>query len=491
MVSITKQDAHSCRIIYRTNGLSQALQFILKTIGRSISVSRINVICSARDFAIFLPLADTMEMDYGIVRTSEMCDSPVLMPEKMDEPCIIPDLGVYREWLESIMQNDRVPLFHYASMLRLPLFSTPEYYFSIHFFSDRQDVFSLGAISGLQQFASALAEELQETFASDIIIPGEFQSSDKISLLHKCPNLKTVVGKIHDIAQSKTMIMITGETGTGKELVADATHFLSLVADKPFIKVNCAAIAENLFESELFGHERGSFTGAQATRPGYFEMARGGSLFLDEIGELSLASQAKLLRVLDSGQYHRVGNPRPLHADARIIAATNRKLERMVQEGSFRRDLYYRLCIFPIHIPPLRERPDDIRVLTEHFIKMGMEGLGIFGVPQISRKEYARLEKHDWPGNVRELEFVVKRTLITMKHKSASDLHFEIMEHDKEFMPVEIEEDWPTLDELKNRYIKKVVEKTNGRLSGKNGAAAILGVHYTTLNTWLKNINKI
>lgn len=487
MAETAPQDAYSCRMIYRTNGLPHALRFILNAIQPAVPAERINVLCSARDFSIFLPLADTMEIDYGIVRRPETGDSPVLMPEKMNEPCIVPDLGIYQAWLESVMSDSRVPLFRFSSMLRLPLFSTPEYYFSLHFFSTRKDAFKLDQIAPLQELVAPLADELGETFASDIIVPDGSPLSEKVAQMRECPNLEPIIRKIEDVASSMTTVMITGETGTGKELVADAIHSLSPRAKKPFIKVNCGAIAETLVESELFGHEKGAFTGAQATRPGYFEMAKGGSLFLDEIGEMQLASQAKLLRVLDSGQYFRVGNPRSFQADVRIIAATNRNLEEMVREGRFRQDLYYRLCVYPIHILPLRERPDDIRLLARHFIEKGMAKLGIYGLPQISEEEYARLVKHDWPGNVRELEFVIERTLLKIRRKAPGRLHFEIMRQNRPKKPVDLEEDWPTLDELKNRYISKVIEKTNGRLSGKNGAAAILGVHYTTLNNWLKN----
>ena len=254
------------------------------------------------------------------------------------------------------------------------------------------------------------------------------------------------------------------------------------------MRVNCGAIAENLVDSELFGHEKGAFTGAHATRVGYFELAAGGTLFLDEVGELPLSAQVKLLRVLDSRTIMRVGNPRQISVDLRFVAATNRDLERMVDEGSFRRDLYYRLAVYPISVPPLRQRRTDIKTLTEYFISTKTKKMKLHLPPKLSHDEEDRLYLYHWPGNVRELEHVVERALINSRSGStAGELHFDLPESgSRKHSPIEPFQGWPTLEELNSRYIDAVLEKTGGRLTGPKGAAALLGIHYTTLRAHLK-----
>jgi Nif-specific regulatory protein len=223
--------------------------------------------------------------------------------------------------------------------------------------------------------------------------------------------MQEVYELVHKVAGTKATVLILGESGVGKELVANAIHYNSSTADGPFIKFNCAALPENIVESELFGHEKGSFTGAVAMRKGRFEMADGGSIFLDEVGELSLSMQAKLLRVLQEKTFERVGGSRPVKVDLRIIAATNRNLLDMVEKGTFREDLYYRLYVFPITIPPLRERGSDVILLADYFVTAYANESGK-DVRRISTPALNMLMAYHWPGNVRELENVIERSVI-------------------------------------------------------------------------------
>ena len=232
------------------------------------------------------------------------------------------------------------------------------------------------------------------------------------NLVGTARGMRLVYDQIAQVADSMATVLIRGESGTGKELVARALHFGSVRRDAPFISVNCAALPENLIESELFGHERGAFTGAQQQRKGRFELAHGGTLFLDEIGDISSAVQIRLLRVIQERTFERVGGDTPINVNVRIIAATNRNLEQAMQEGRFREDLYYRLNVFPIYLPPLRERRSDILLLAEHFLKKYAE---IYGkrIQRISTTAINMMMAYHWPGNVRELENCMERAVLT------------------------------------------------------------------------------
>ena len=231
------------------------------------------------------------------------------------------------------------------------------------------------------------------------------------NLVGTSPALQGALGLVRKVASSRSTALVTGETGTGKELVAGMIHGLSARADGPFIKVNCAALPETLLESELFGHERGAFTGADRTRIGRFEQAHGGTLFLDEIGDMAPSTQAKLLRVLQDREFTRLGGSRPLRVDVRIVAATNRDLEREMHAGRFREDLFYRLNVIRIAMPPLRERPDDVETLAAHFADHFAREMGRVE-RRLSAAALARLRAHGWPGNVRELRNVIERAVL-------------------------------------------------------------------------------
>lgn len=230
-------------------------------------------------------------------------------------------------------------------------------------------------------------------------------------IVAESPVMKDVLRLVHKVASTDVTVLITGESGTGKELIADLVHKLSARKDRVFLKLNCAAIPEGLLESELFGHEKGAFTGADRLKLGVFEMAHGGTLFLDEIGDMAPSLQSKLLRVLQNGTFLRLGATRETKVDVRIIAATNRDLSRMVKDGKFREDLYWRLNAFPIRLPPLRERREDILPLAEHFIKKYARKTGK-EIKEISREAAERLLRYEFPGNVREIEHIIERALI-------------------------------------------------------------------------------
>ncbi|MGQ0506242.1 MAG: sigma 54-interacting transcriptional regulator [Myxococcaceae bacterium] len=307
-------------------------------------------------------------------------------------------------------------------------------------------------------------------------------------IIGKDPSVKQLAELIDRVAPSSAAVAIFGESGTGKELVAKAIHARSTRVEKPFIPVNCAAISKDLIESELFGHEKGAFTGAMNARKGAFEEADGGTLFLDEIGELPLDLQAKLLRALESGEIKRVGAPRPIHVDVRIVAATNRDLLADARTGKFREDLYYRLCVIPLHLAPLRTRRGDIMTLSEHFIRsFAPKGQAVRFSPSASDK----LQTHTWPGNIRELRNVVHRALLLRKgpHIDVSDLSFdqETTNTDTGIAVPELPAGM-TLEAMLEKLERQIVENALKRFNNnRERVAKELGVARSTLFKRLKD----
>jgi formate hydrogenlyase transcriptional activator len=281
------------------------------------------------------------------------------------------------------------------------------------------------------------------------------------------------------VAPTDATVLINGETGTGKELIAEAIHNSSKRANGPFVKVNCAAIPAGLLESELFGHERGAFTGAIARSIGRFERANRGTLLLDEIGDLPLELQPKLLRVMQERQFERLGGAGPVHTDVRVICATHRNLAQMVNERQFRADLLYRLSVFPIELPPLRNRPEDIRLLVDHFA-MKYAARMHKGITAIAKEFMAALERHSWPGNVRELQNVLERSVILSTGPLLNGSLPEPTQR-KSSAPV-------TLGEAERSHILQTLQKTGGVLGGRNGAAMRLGLPRTTLISKMKRL---
>lgn len=303
--------------------------------------------------------------------------------------------------------------------------------------------------------------------------------------------LKEVMRRVDLVARADTPVLIIGETGTGKEVVARAIHDRSRRAAGPFLRVNCGAISPDLIDSELFGHERGSFTGASALRKGWFERADGGSLFLDEIGELSPGVQVRLLRILQDGTFHRVGGQQQLRVDVRVVAATHRDLRAMAREGRFREDLWYRINVFPIHLPPLRERPQDIPAMAAHFAARAARRLGL--TPQVPMTEdVSLLLAYPWPGNVRELAAVIERAAILgdgrgLEVAQALGVGLEVAARAPPEVAVvpTMERDGPneTLDAVNRRHIEGALTRSLGRIEGPFGAAGQLGVNPHTLRT--------
>ena len=319
---------------------------------------------------------------------------------------------------------------------------------------------------------------------------------DFSEIVGESPSIKKVLEAVETVAPTGANVVIAGETGTGKELIARALHDLSPRKDRTLIKVNCASIPRELFESEFFGHVRGAFTGAVKDRSGRFELADKGTLFLDEVGEIPLEMQSKLLRVLQEGSFERIGDERTRKVDVRILAATNRNLKEEVEEGRFRQDLYYRLNVFPIAVPPLRERGEDIALLAGYFLdriatEMGRER------PHLSRANVEDLKRYDWPGNVRELRNVLERAVITSRD---GRLSFDLPSTSSPHAPGSIPDASATpmaptsvvsAAEMRQREkdnILAALAETDGRIYGEGGAAELLGVKPTTLASRIKKL---
>ncbi|UCC84441.1 MAG: sigma 54-interacting transcriptional regulator [Gemmatimonadota bacterium] len=324
--------------------------------------------------------------------------------------------------------------------------------------------------------------ELQRLHEEMVYLQQELDSTHGYGeIVGTAPPMKSVYEAIEKVAATDSTVLITGETGTGKELVARAIHAASWRKDKVLVRVNCATLPAGLIESELFGHEKGAFTGATSRKIGRFELANGGTIFLDEIGDIPLDLQNKLLRVLQEGEFERLGDSQTRKVDVRVIAATNRELADAIDEGLFRSDLFYRLNVFPIGVPALRERKKDIPLLVKHLVmKYGVKlGKNIESIPQAAM---TALMAYDWPGNVRELENVIERAVIL-----TSGAEFELCERltaSASAGPSRI----PTLEEIERDHITRVLEATGWRVRGDAGAAALLGLKPTTLEARMKKL---
>jgi PAS domain S-box-containing protein len=328
-----------------------------------------------------------------------------------------------------------------------------------------------------------IEDELRQTQREKIYLLEELSTVHNFEdMVGSSPEMKATFDDIEKVAVTDSTVLITGETGSGKELIARAIHNASHRKNRVLVKVNCAALPAGLIESELFGHEKGAFTGAHARKIGRFELAHGGTIFLDEIGDLPPDLQIKLLRVLQEGEFERLGSTRTQRVDVRVIAATNRDIARAVEEGRFRSDLFYRLNVFPIRVPALRERRADIPLLVQHFaVKYGTKlGKRIESIP---RDVMTSLQAYDWPGNVRELENVIERAVILSPGSELEPGRF-ITEVSGRAGESRI----PTLDELEREHIISVLELTGWRVRGESGSAALLGLKPTTLEARMKKL---
>ncbi|MEP7164359.1 MAG: sigma 54-interacting transcriptional regulator [Ferruginibacter sp.] len=303
-------------------------------------------------------------------------------------------------------------------------------------------------------------------------------------IVSKSKNFHKVLQQIEQVASTNATVLIMGESGTGKELIARAVHNISNRSKRPLVKVNCATLPANLIESELFGHEKGAFTGAMERKIGRFELADGGTIFLDEIGELPVELQAKLLRVLQEGEFERLGNPRTMKVNVRVIAATNRNLEQAIEKKEFREDLYYRLNVFPITCPPLRERKEDIPLLVKHFLQKHEPRVGK-KISNVSPKVMDILNTYDWPGNIRELENLIERAMILCP---ANTLQEGTWLPVTKFTTLNGKANLQKLDDVEKDHIMEILKQTNWKVSGEKGAAKILGLNATTLEARMKKL---
>jgi formate hydrogenlyase transcriptional activator len=339
--------------------------------------------------------------------------------------------------------------------------------------------------------------ELKEKLTQEkLYLEDEIRSEMNFAqIVGKSAPLRRVLKQVETVAPTDSTVLIYGDTGTGKELIARAIHDLSPRRSKPFVKLNCAAIPTGLLESELFGHEKGAFTGAIAQRIGRFEVANGGTIFLDEIGEVPLELQTKLLRVLQEREFERLGSSRTLRTDARLIAATNRDLEAMVSEQKFRSDLFFRLNVFPVHVPPLRERQGDIPLLVRHFTQQFSRRMNRV-IETIPSAAMDALSRYHWPGNIRELQNVIERAVIISTGPALSvdvaDLKFSKASHPEERVAALQSKTngalHDVLEGMERQHILDALQQSNWVVAGPHGAAARLGMKRSTLQ---KRVHKL
>lgn len=420
------------------------------------------------------------------------------------EPLLLTNLHAESAWIarpkwaesEGIQSFAGQPLIFRGAVLGvLAVFSrqalAPQEFAWLRMFADHAAV----ALANSRAFAEIEKLREQLRLENDYLREEARQERSFGDIVGESAGLKKVLEQIALVAESEASVLILGESGTGKELIARALHERSPRSMGPLVKVNCASIPRDLFESEFFGHVRGAFTGAVRDRVGRFQLADGGTLFLDEVGEIPLDLQSKLLRVLQEGTFERVGEEKTRRANVRVVAATNRDLHHEIAAGTFRQDLFFRLSVFPISLPPLRERREDIPLLVHHFIRLAQQQ-GRCGRLQINEAQIARLQRYDWPGNIRELQNLLERAMILSRcgalpvnlnlvlpedDESAADLTAALTEHAALGFVTQAE--W---DAHERQNLLAALETANWKIYGAGGAAELLGVKATTLASRLK-----
>lgn len=407
------------------------------------------------------------------------------------ETVYFPDLMKRKDYFETNYLIDE----GYLSGICIPLIMGKKCFGTVNFNSRRKNPFTPEQISFLESVAESVAiamrnalafEELNEVKdrlskqnkylveeSKGGLMPPKFVGVSKV--------FRQFLEQIEVVACSNATVVLYGETGTGKEIAADLIHDKSPRLNGPLVKVNCAALPAELLESELFGYERGAFTGAVKDKIGRFELADEGTLFLDEISELSLGLQSKLLRVLQDGKITKVGSTHSKHVDFRVIAATNRNLLEEVKKGNFRKDLFFRLNVFPIELPPLRKRMGDLTELIDYFIKRFSITLGK-SFRGLSTKSIDLMSHYSWPGNIRELANVLERACILTPNEEMINISTNMLA----FQDEQIHEEFKSLEQVEREYLIKVLNSTRGKIEGKDGAAAILEIHPNTLRSRLK-----
>ncbi len=403
---------------------------------------------------------------------------------EMANDAVAVDLGVRSCCHLPLTSRDRVLGVLSVGSLRENAFSRDDFTFLIRF--ARQVAIAVDNAVAYGQISDLKDQLAQEKLYLEDEIRSELNFKE---IVGKSEALRRVLTLVETVAPTDSTVLIYGETGTGKELIARAVHDLSSRGASAFVKLNCAAIPTGLLESELFGHERGAFTGAIAQRVGRFELAHRGTVFLDEIGEIPLELQPKLLRVLQEREFERLGSTRTLRTDARLIAATNRDLEAMVNEQKFRPDLYYRLNVFPVRVPALRERAEDIPLLVQHFAQQFSRRMNK-SIETIHSETMNTLVRYHWPGNIRELQNVIERAVI-LSTGPVLKVPTDDLQHRTDAPPASNHGGGnlhAALDDAERQGILATLEKTNWKVAGPNGAAALLGMHRSTLQSRMQKL---
>ena len=493
---LTPEESRHCGrsglVIFREMGLPALLTYLLAWLRQHYPMDRI--VCGFRLFqgrdVVFVPVADTLPT---APKTRRYLSTRSLTPEQMRK--ILGDDSRPHLFAEENFPDDRRDVImrreDFIANVRVPLFRIGEATFRMSFISHTKNAFDQEDVTLFQTLTDEFKDELRRAllldWGKDEPAP-RFQ--DSVALMRSCDGLADLLAEMEQAAPADCTVLLEGETGAGKDVAADALHRLSPRRNGPFVKVNCGAVSESLLESELFGHEKGAFTGATSARKGWFETANGGAIFLDEVEELTPRMQAELLRVLDNREILRVGASRTIPLDIRVIAATNRDLRAMVRRGAFRADLWHRLNVFPLHVPPLRQRRTDIPVLARRFAEEFAARFGLSSLPEIPPEEMERLYRHDWPGNIRELRNAVERAVLRARRSGLClPLRFDV-EDDAPAPPPAPKPPasaaappaaLPTLAELGDSYVAWILQQTGGRITGKGGAAELLGVNPNTV----------
>src|SRR5437870_11327643 len=412
------------------------------------------------------------------------------------KPYVSTDLEFQRRFPE----DERLLQFGVRSYISLPLLRRGEMLGAVDFVSFEKRSFDRGEVQLLQDVSEIVSIAVSNALAFEEInaLKEQLQAENRLlqdeivqrsifeEIVGSSQSLRNVLAAIDRVAPTDSTVLIIGQTGTGKELIAHAIHRRSSRSGRALVKVNCAALPSELIASELFGHEKGAFTGALLQRIGRFEAANGGTIFLDEIGELTPEMQIALLRVLQEKEFERVGGNRTIQGDVRVIAATNRNLEREFNEGRFRMDLYYRLNVFPIRLPSLRDRTDDIPILVDYFISRFATRMGK-RISQIDRRTLDALERYSWPGNIRELQNVIERG-VTLSESEDFRLEPGTLPQDSHRTSETVPPESGSTRDQQRAQIEAVLKETHGRISGPDGAAARLGVPASTLESRIRSL---
>jgi formate hydrogenlyase transcriptional activator len=475
--------------------LAEVLESLIAALGPTISFDAISVF--------------VIEGEYARLHSSNLPSKPAIKQRLKEhhvsavasslQPYVCTDLELQKRFPE-----DQTMLQHgVRSYISLPLLRRGALLGTVDFISFEKRSFDSTEVQLLQDVSEIVSIAVSNALAFEEInaLKEQLQAENRIlqeeivqrsifeEIVGSSQSLRKVLASIDRVAPTDTTVLISGETGTGKELIAHAIHRRSHRSGRALVKVNCAALPAELIASELFGHERGAFTGALQQRIGRFETAHGGTIFLDEIGELTPEMQIALLRVLQEKEFERVGGNRTIHTDVRVITATNRDLQREVKEGRFRADLYYRLNVFPIQAPALKERSDDIPVLVDYFIHRFATRMGK-RINEIERQTLDAMQRYSWPGNIRELQNVIERGVI-LADGEVFRLEPGTLPDNSQSVLKTAPESQPARDDDKAR-IENVLRETRGRIAGPDGAAARLGVPASTLESRIKalKINK-